>query len=65
LFVYTAVPSSSALGTSYGPVRNVVALAITAGEDDAYAPPSISIRARTLTSLPSRFAPMRIQILDG
>src|SRR5207244_12937773 len=65
LFVYTHVPSSSAFGTSYGPAANVVALAMTAGEEDAYAPPSISSRARTLTSRPSRVAPWRIQIRAG
>ena len=46
LFVYTAVPSSSALGTSYGPARKVVAFAITAVDDDANAPPSTTIRPR-------------------
>ena len=48
-----------------GPARNVVAFAITAGEEDAYAPPSISIRASTLTSRPSRVAVCRIHIRAG
>ena len=65
LFVYTHVPSMSALGTSYGPQANVEALPITADDEDAYAPPSTSSRACTLTSLPSRLAPCFIQIRDG
>jgi hypothetical protein len=45
LFVYTTQPSMVAFGTSYGPAAKEHALAITAVELDAYAPPSSKILA--------------------
>ena len=57
LFVYTTVPSTRTFGTSYGPAAKVEALTITAGEDDAYAPPSSSRRTSAATSRPSFVAP--------
>src|SRR6516165_3528463 len=53
LLVRTAHPSINALGTRYGPVEKHTALASTWYEVDAYAPPSSSIRASTLTRQPS------------
>ena len=47
LFVYTTIPSMVALGTRYGPHEKHEALAITAVELDAYAPPSSRMRAFT------------------
>src|SRR3712207_8178235 len=53
LLEYTAVPSISAFGTSYGPAMNEVAFPTTAGEELANAPPSTTIRPRTATSFRS------------
>ena len=47
LLVYTTIPSIVAFGHSYGPTEKHDALAITAVELDAYAPPSSRMRART------------------
>src|SRR6266700_3605322 len=46
LFVYATRQSITTFGTSYGPKPSVAALAATAVEDDAYAPPSSTIQAR-------------------
>ena len=43
----------SAFGTAYGPAAKQAAFEQTAVEEDAYAPPSSTIRARTKTSRPS------------
>jgi hypothetical protein len=56
LFVYTAVASSSALSTRYGPTAKDAAFEATAVELDAYAPPSRRIRIRTQVMRPSRVA---------
>src|SRR5438477_12531463 len=65
LFVYAPTPCTRAFGTRYGPAPKHAAFATTAGLDDAYAPPSRTIVARTKTSSPSRVAPCVYQSLAG
>ena len=47
LFVYITYASRRAFGTAYGPAAKLAALDATAGDDDAYAPPSSTTFART------------------
>ena len=54
-----------ALGTRYGPAPKHAAFATTAGLDDAYAPPSSTIVARTKTSRPAFVAPWLYQSFAG
>ena len=65
LFVKTAVPSIRALGTSYGPAAKVEAFRITAGDEEVYAPPSMSEPHVRVHQVPSRRAPVRAQIRAG
>ncbi len=65
LFVYTAVDSTSALSTRYGPIANDAAFDATAVELDAYAPPSSRMRMRTHVTRPSRVARCSHQIRAG
>jgi len=65
LFVYAPTAWISAFGTRYGPAPKQAAFATTAKVDDAYAPPSRTIVARTKTSRPSRVAPCWYHIRAG
>src|SRR3989442_16006923 len=55
--VYAPTAGMRALGTRYGPAPKHAAFATTARRDDAYAPPSSTIVARTKTSRPPFLAP--------
>ncbi len=63
--VRTAHPSTTAFGHRYGPWHSVTALTSTADDVDAYAPPSSTKRASSLTISPAAVAWWRIQILAG
>src|SRR6267143_4963664 len=65
LFVYAPTAWTRALGTRYGPAPKHAALATTAGLDDAYAPPSRTIVARTKISSPRLVAPWLYQSFAG
>ncbi len=65
LFVYATVASMRALGTAYGPQPSVAALAITAVELDAYAPPSRTRRSRTAIRRPSASAACSYSMCAG
>jgi hypothetical protein len=65
LFVYTDVHSISAFGTAYGPHAKHAALAVTAVELEAYAPPSSRILIRAQMRRPSRLARCSIQMRAG
>ena len=65
LFVNTLVASISAFGTLYGPHAKEAALAVTAVELDAYAPPSSRTCMWTQTSRPSRVARCSARIRAG
>ncbi len=56
LLVRTTTASMCALGNRYGPQAKRAALAITADDDEAYAPPSSTTSASTFTRSPSRVA---------
>src|SRR5712692_215212 len=65
LLVYAPTAWIRALGTRYGPAPKQAAFATTAGLDDAYAPPSRTIVARTNTSSPFLVAPCLYQSFAG
>src|SRR5258706_10597527 len=65
LFVYAPTAWIRALGTRYGPAPKHAAFATTAGLEDAYAPPSRTIVARTNTKSPSFVAPCVYQSFAG
>src|SRR5580765_5286756 len=65
LFVYAPTAWTRAFGTRYGPAPKHAAFATTAGLDDAYAPPSSTMVARTKTSVPSFVAPWLYQSFAG
>src|SRR5213594_1263145 len=65
LLVYAPTAWIRALGTLYGPAAKHAAFATTAGVEDAYAPPSSTIVARTKTRSPRFVAPWLYQSLAG
>src|SRR3989442_9883480 len=65
LFVYAPTACIRALGTRYGPAPKHAAFATTAGLDEAYAPPSRTIVARTNTRTPPFVAPWVYQSFAG
>src|SRR6185503_12897766 len=65
LFVYAPTAWMTAFGTRYGPAPKHAAFATTAGLDEAYAPPSSTIVARTTTRVPSFDAPWPYQSFAG
>src|SRR3989442_6184520 len=65
LLVYAPTAWMTALGTRYGPAPKHAAFATTAEVEDAYAPPSRMIVARTKTRSPSRVAPCAYHMRAG